>query len=146
MATTKRRWGLALAAAGLVVALVVATSHDPVARRLSLLIRGNPVSADAASVARGAELFAQSCSSCHGETGRGDGPASAGLRAPPPDFAGLNRPDSVLAMAIIFGQGAEMPGWDDAFDSAEIWDLVNHLQSLQARGGERRSWRPARNS
>lgn len=144
--TATRKRGLALAAAGLAVTLVVATSYDSVARRLSLLIRGNPVAADAASLARGAELFAQSCSSCHGETGRGDDPASAGLQAPPPDFASLNRPDSVLAMAIIFGQGAEMPGWDDAFGSAEIWDLVNHLQSLQARGGERRSWRPARDS
>jgi hypothetical protein len=39
----------------------------------------SPVPADQASVTRGTEIFAANCAVCHGPTGRGDGPAAAGL-------------------------------------------------------------------
>jgi len=140
MAQDRRRPGLIATCAVLVALLAGATSYDPVARRVSLMVRGNPVAGDATSQARGADLFAGFCAGCHGDSGRGDGPAAGGLSRPPPDFTALNRPDSVLAMAITFGQGTEMPDWDDVLTPAEVWDLVNHLQTLQSRGGG--GWRP----
>src|SRR5512140_2891179 len=39
----------------------------------------NPIKADAASLARGAELYAINCKQCHGETGEGNGPVAAFL-------------------------------------------------------------------
>jgi high-affinity iron transporter len=37
-------------------------------------------------LARGAALYRQSCASCHGAAGHGDGPAAAGMEPPPTDF------------------------------------------------------------
>ena len=45
--------------------------------------------AAASPVARGAEVFATNCASCHGPEGRGDGPAAAGLDPSPPDLRGV---------------------------------------------------------
>jgi putative copper resistance protein D len=43
------------------------------------------VAADAESIRRGHALFATRCAACHGRTGRGDGPAGAGLLQRPAD-------------------------------------------------------------
>jgi len=40
-------------------------------------------------IRRGSELYAANCSSCHGETGRGDGPAGLQLNPPPRNFHSL---------------------------------------------------------
>jgi mono/diheme cytochrome c family protein len=143
MARPSRR-GLIAVAVVLVVLLAGAISLNPVRGRLALLVAGNPVPADAESVARGAALYGEFCAACHGDAGRGDGPAAAGLGSPMPDFTALNRPDPVLAISIHFGQGRDMPAWQDSLDRAELWDLVNHLQTIQAvgRGGNRQGWRP----
>jgi mono/diheme cytochrome c family protein len=39
-----------------------------------------------ALLTRGRELYAQNCAACHGPSGRGDGPASVGLKPPPRNF------------------------------------------------------------
>ena len=38
-------------------------------------------------LSRGKALFRQNCAACHGTTGQGEGPASAGLGSPPRNFA-----------------------------------------------------------
>lgn len=45
-----------------------------------------PAAADPALRARGRQLFAASCTACHGVAGRGDGPAGLALRPPAPNF------------------------------------------------------------
>lgn len=45
----------------------------------------------APDVALGGALYAQQCASCHGATGRGDGPAGAVLEPPPTDFTDAAR-------------------------------------------------------
>ena len=37
----------------------------------------------------GSSIFRTYCASCHGETGRGDGPLAQSLRRPPPDLTGI---------------------------------------------------------
>ena len=49
-------------------------------------VAGSPVGADAASLARGEQLYARHCVTCHGETGTGNGPAAASLLPPPADL------------------------------------------------------------
>lgn len=41
--------------------------------------------------ARGAETFKTLCASCHGEAGKGDGPAAAALTPKPADFSDAKR-------------------------------------------------------
>jgi mono/diheme cytochrome c family protein len=45
-----------------------------------------PVQSSEASRAEAQEIFATRCTPCHGSTGGGDGPASAGLTPPPRNF------------------------------------------------------------
>lgn len=57
---------------------------------------------------RGARLFARNCTSCHGVTGSGDGPQSAGLPVPPANLRGLAAANEGVfpakrVMAAIFG-------------------------------------------
>ncbi|MEL1265732.1 cytochrome c/FTR1 family iron permease [Pseudoxanthomonas putridarboris] len=58
---------------------------------------------------KGKALYAQLCASCHGPTGAGDGPASAGLDPPPIDFTDRSRADerSVFALYQVIDQGLE---------------------------------------
>lgn len=58
---------------------------------------------------RGKALYAQLCASCHGATGAGDGPASAGLEPPPINFTDQARANerSVFALYQVIDQGLE---------------------------------------
>jgi len=47
----------------------------------------NPIPADEASLARGEEIYAQQCATCHGDGGMGDGPAGQGLDPAPAPVA-----------------------------------------------------------
>ncbi len=51
----------------------------------------NPFADDASSIAAGEELFGLYCASCHGETGKGDGPAAAGLDPQPASLSDTSR-------------------------------------------------------
>ncbi len=93
--------------------------------------RPNPVPADRASLERGRKLFETNCAVCHGATGRGDGPAGAGLNPKPANLrvmAGMHSAGD-LAWKIAHGRGA-MPAWKGTLKEHQIWDLVNYLKSL----------------
>ncbi len=89
------------------------------------------------SVAKGASIYAQNCTRCHGPSGRGDGPMSSQIEFPLPDFT-----DSDLAFkatpanwfAIITNGKLErlMPPWKDSLSEEQRWNLVAYLYSLSA--------------
>jgi mono/diheme cytochrome c family protein len=91
--------------------------------------RKNPVRADKASIERGGKLYKTYCVSCHGEKGKGDGPAGASLTPRPADLARMaaHHADGDLAWKIAIGRGA-MPGWKSALTDSQIWDLVNFIK------------------
>src|SRR3972149_6577605 len=92
----------------------------------------HPVASAPASGGRGFSLEARECSSSHGRTGRGDGPAISrpGLR--PVDFTQpwlANISDGELYWVISQGwQG--MPAFKYRIGSTDRWNLVNHLRTL----------------
>ena len=50
--------------------------------------------------ARGAPLYAQHCSVCHGDTGAGDGPAGVGMTPPPSNLRDTTRLDRLSLYAV----------------------------------------------
>ena len=87
------------------------------------------------SIQRGAELYKTNCSSCHGETGLGEGPAAANLDPPASPIAHTSRmlSDDYLFWRISEGGAGfetSMPAWKDILDEQAIWDLVNYTRLL----------------
>jgi len=76
--------------------------------------------------ARGADLYRQHCTSCHGASGRPVLPNA-------PDFTrhtALLKPDLALLASIRRGRGA-MPAYDGVLRDRDILDVVAHLRTLR---------------
>jgi mono/diheme cytochrome c family protein len=73
------------------------------------------------------------CVSCHGASGKGDGPAAAALPPPKPaDWTSAkvqSQPDGELFWKISNGRGA-MPPWKH-LPEKERWELVNYIRTLK---------------
>ena len=87
--------------------------------------------------ARGAPLYAQHCSVCHGETGAGDGPASVGMTPPPANLRDVQRLDRLSLYAIyntlgLGVEGTDMPSFADQLDERQRWDLATYIAGLSA--------------
>jgi mono/diheme cytochrome c family protein len=95
----------------------------------------NPVPADDASLARGAELFHINCTACHGAGGKGDGPVAAFLQKKKP--ADLTSPaiqflsDGAIFMVITNGMPGTMPALNENLTVRERWDVVNFIRTLK---------------
>ena len=98
--------------------------------------------AQAADVAKGKATFTSYCASCHGQTGKGDGPAAAGLKPKPknladPKFIG-KLSDKYLTDVIskggaAVGKSALMPPWGGALKDADIKDVIAFIKSLSKK-------------
>lgn len=112
----------------------------------------------------GEELFERFCASCHGESGRGDGPVAPHLKVAPADLTAISRRygefpagrirETIDGRGLIDAHGRrEMPVWGYEFFvesgadrraeremHALIEKLVEHLRTLQRepREGEPR--------
>ena len=89
-----------------------------------------------------AGLYAAQCAGCHGATGRGDGPAAAGMVPAPIAFTDLTRATqrSPLALyeAISRGvAGTAMPAYAQ-LDEAQRWALAFHVGGMAFDAASRR--------
>ncbi|AIN61396.1 cytochrome c/FTR1 family iron permease [Pseudomonas soli] len=87
--------------------------------------------------ARGASLYAQNCSICHGDTGLGDGPAGVGLEPAPANLRDAARLDQLslfdLYNTLGLGiEGTEMPSFADQLDERQRWDVAAYIASFTA--------------
>ena len=96
----------------------------------------NAVPANAASLARGQELYEANCATCHGDEGRGNGPAAAGLDPQPAPIA---QTAPMLSDAYLFyriSEGGALAPFNSAMptfenlDENERWDVINYIRSL----------------
>jgi len=103
----------------------------------------------------GPEMYRSYCASCHGLSGKGDGPAAPALKAMPTDLTALAKANGgafptlrvnyVLSMATsIPAHGSkDMPVWGVLFREMEsgsagftrlrIQNLLTYLESIQAK-------------
>jgi mono/diheme cytochrome c family protein len=110
-------------------------------------------SPDAAAAAKGEVTYERYCVSCHGPSGRADGPLAADLRVSVPDLTTLAErsggayPYDRVVRAIAHGEAlrghatADMPAWGEVFKNTEgtedknvdaaIGRLAQHLWMLQ---------------
>jgi mono/diheme cytochrome c family protein len=109
----------------------------------------------------GGALFTTHCASCHGSSGRGDGPVAEFLKIPPADLTQIAKQSHgafpvAQMIRIIDGRqvvrahgDSKMPVWGDAFSQSlthadehvvrqKIEALVKYLQSIQERNARLR--------
>lgn len=82
-----------------------------------------------ATLARGAERYAISCTPCHGPRGAGDGPVVARGFPRPPSIAGAEAARSLHAIATNLA-GAHP--FDDRIAPADRWAIARFVERLDA--------------
>lgn len=90
------------------------------------------------SLRDGRTIFAQNCASCHGETGKGDGPSRATMKPKVPAPADFTDPEVMAALSpfkafniVSFGvEGTAMPSFA-ALTEQERWQVAFHVFSLR---------------
>jgi mono/diheme cytochrome c family protein len=113
--------------------------------------QGHPTSARAS----GRALFQQNCASCHGDDGKGAGPAAVAFKVQPPDLTALSRqnhgkfPKDRVVQAIRGDRmqsahgSTDMPVWGPMFlamtgmnevqAERRVRDLTEHIKSVQVK-------------
>ncbi len=95
--------------------------------------------------AKGAELFKTFCTACHGEAGKGDGPAGAALNPKPADFTDPARAAKLtdeMAYKLVneggppYGRSPLMTAWKGPLTDQQIRDVVTHVRSLSKPAGK----------
>ena len=99
----------------------------------------NPVPADAASLARGEQMYLRMCAVCHGDAGVG---AQAYIADKHPMLLAFNLSDARISAytdGFIYGKirvgGPIMPAYAHQITHIDRWHIVNYVRELQRRAG-----------
>jgi len=92
--------------------------------------------ADAPSLARGASVYRESCSGCHGQLGRGDGPLGRALDPKPADLADLSAlkgtsPLDFYRRISIGVVGTAMPAFEARLSAEDRWAVALYASLLR---------------
>jgi mono/diheme cytochrome c family protein len=115
----------------------------------------NKVQTEMPDVASGKQTYREYCASCHGEDGKGMGPAASALKTPPSDLTTLAKrhagkfPEDFVAEIVRLGKpiqahgSSDMPVWGPIFNARDkfnevavrlrIKNLCAYLASLQEK-------------
>lgn len=94
----------------------------------------NPFPPDQVSLTIGSTVYAEKCQTCHGTSGRGDGPSSELLKPSPADLVVHVplHPDMALFSFIHDGiKGTSMAGLGDSLTDDQIWHIINYIRTLE---------------
>lgn len=106
-------------------------------------VKPTPVAAD---LDAGKKLYQRWCAQCHGDTGKGDGPAADFVYPRPRDFSlamfkvrstlsGQLPTDHDLFNIISKGlPGTSMPAWDKFIPENDRWQLVHYIKTFDILG------------
>ncbi|HXJ32462.1 MAG TPA: c-type cytochrome [Candidatus Eisenbacteria bacterium] len=109
----------------------------PLALVLAILAGASRATAGAPD---GARIYAERCSGCHGDDGRGDGPAAAAIIPPPKNFrdAAFWKGRTVEQLRTIVTKGKPstmMAPFEGVLTSAEIDAVVEYVRHFDPSAG-----------
>ncbi|HET9407964.1 MAG TPA: cytochrome c [Candidatus Sulfotelmatobacter sp.] len=130
-----------------------AAAQDKASAQSGTTVKHVPITQS--SPTSGKEMFHNYCAVCHGNDGKGSGPAASALKAAPPDLTELAKKSdgkypSAHVAAVIRGQAdlaahgsKDMPVWGPLFSSISqghesqvqqrVANLVDYIGTLQAK-------------
>jgi mono/diheme cytochrome c family protein len=96
----------------------------------------NPLTADAATLAAGKDVFKKKCERCHGPGGLGDGKDADPDAQQDMDLTVARRaarnPDGVVFYKVLNGRKKpKMPAQKDELSKDQIWQVVTYVQTLR---------------
>jgi mono/diheme cytochrome c family protein len=92
----------------------------------------NPIPSDAQSIAAGKTVYAANCLACHGDSGKGDGPAAIACNPKPHDLSDpkiSSQTDGELFWKITEGK-KPMPTYEKLLSDTDRWNVVNYIRTL----------------
>lgn len=110
-----------------------------IAGLLALAVLSAASLASAQNKDEGKKFYVTYCSSCHGDSGKGDGPAAASLPVKPANHTDgnvMNKLSDKTLFDIISkggpaaGKSNFMPAWGGALKENQIQDIVAYLRSI----------------
>jgi mono/diheme cytochrome c family protein len=102
----------------------------------------DPIPPDDRSLAIGQDVYTTNCEVCHGEFGRGDGPAGLRLVPRPADLRVHMAPgvhtDGELYYWVSYGfAGTAMPAWKErGLTDEQIWSVINYARATFGNPGQ----------
>lgn len=92
-----------------------------------------------ADLTRGKTIYQTHCSTCHGQTGWGDGPTAASLRVAPANFHRFRsflKSDEDLLRTIEHGiVFSPMHAWSGNLTEGQMTDVLAYVRLLSQQGG-----------
>ncbi len=93
----------------------------------------NTLTKDVGTIAAGKAVYVKECQSCHGKSGKGDGPSAAQLDVQAGDLSGTAtqaHSDGALFWKISEGR-KPMPSFKKKLTEAQIWQSVVYMRTLK---------------
>ena len=96
----------------------------------------NPVEPTQDSVAKGQSVYKKNCQMCHGEKGRGDGPAARNLKEKPFNFTDKAKMEKLTdeEMFNVVSKGQDpMPPFERKLSETDRWHVINFIRTLAGK-------------
>lgn len=96
-------------------------------------------SAGSGDASKGKDTYVQYCASCHGNTGKGDGPAAAAMKPKPRDLTNKDYMatleekylvDVITKGGAAVGKSALMPPWGAVLKAGDIDNVIAYIRAL----------------
>ena len=99
-----------------------------------------PMPLTSPSLARGAQVYREQCTACHGDAGHGDGPKARKLTGPPPanladrGVMGALSPTDIYRKVMLGVAGTAMPAFEESLADSDRWAVTAYVATMPYGG------------